>query len=305
MTINGNDGISSPRRAACVRHSIRRTISWRKRGCMFASRYSKHTHALSIRMSQFFHNLFFFTHLVFFFFFFFLLLNSSLFSSHVYFYPSVPREESEKWRGLGRLAHLHGNYILQKKPSLSDVAYASALYTFCRPYLIITFVQAPYFTASPLSTCSVELPLFFFFFFFFSLPMHAPSPGSLHAVHPSAAPSPPPLPGADWAVFSSLNQWACCCRVILYKPTPRSWDTVRDAIRFAATVRPTSMRLKKILCGLCSVQGGFPISPPPPPLFTGSCWEMQIYWHPPQSITAVWHPLLKHMLYYWTCMWFD
>lgn len=236
--------------------------------------------------------------------FFFLLLNSSLFSSHVYFYPSVPREESEKWRGLGRLAHLHGNYILQKKPSLSDVAYASALYTFCRPYLIITFVQAPYFTASPLSTCSVELPLFFFFFFFFSLPMHASSPGSLHAVHPSAAPSPPPLPGADWAVFSSLNQWACCCRVILYKPTPRSWDTVRDAVRFAATVRPTSMRLKKILCGLCSVQGGFPISPTPP-LFTGSCWEMQIYWHPPQSITAGWHPLLKHMLYYWTCMWFD
>lgn len=146
----------------------------------------------------------------------------------------------------------------------------------------------------------------FFFLLFFLFPSHA---RSLSWISPRRPPlgsplPPPPLPGADWAVFSSLNQWACCCRVILYKPTPRSWDTVRDAVRFTATVRPTSMRLKKILCGLCSVQGGFPISPPPT-LFTGSCWEMQIYWHPPQSITAVWHPLLKHMLYYWTCMWFD
>lgn len=146
----------------------------------------------------------------------------------------------------------------------------------------------------------------FFFSSFFSFPFPCTLP-LLDLSTPSTPrqPPPPPLPGADWAVFSSLNQWACCCRVILYKPTPRSWDTVRDAVRFAATVRPTSMRLKKILCGLCSVQGGFPISLTPPPLFTGSCWEMQIYWHPPQSITAVWHPLLKHMLYYWTCMWFD
>lgn len=105
----------------------------------------------------------------------------------------------------------------------------------------------------------------FFFSSFFSFPFPCTLP-LLDLSTPSTPrqPPPPPLPGADWAVFSSLNQWACCCRVILYKPTPRSWDTVRDAVRFAATVRPTSMRLKKILCGLCSVQGGFPISLPPP-----------------------------------------
>ena len=81
--------------------------------------------------------------------------------------------------------------------------------------------------------------------------------------------SPPTLlPGADWAVFSSLNQWACCCRVILYKPTPRSWDTVWDAVRFAATVRPTSMRLKKkFSVGFVRFKGVSPFPPPPPPFF--------------------------------------
>lgn len=32
--------------------------------------------------------------------------------------------------------------------------------------------------------------------------------------------------------------------------------------------------------------------------FTGSCWEMQMYWHLPQLITPLWILLLKHMLFY-------
>lgn len=115
ITINGNDGISSPRRAAaCVCHSTCCTIWWRKRGCMIALNTHTHIYIHIYTHVPIFPQPFFFTHLVFFLLFFF--LNSSLFSSHVYFYPSVPREESEKWRGLGRLAHLHGNYILQKSP---------------------------------------------------------------------------------------------------------------------------------------------------------------------------------------------
>lgn len=38
---------------------------------------------------------------------------------------------------------------------------------------------------------------------------------------------PPHLPLLDWAVFSFLNQWACCWKIILLLPTPRLWDRVR------------------------------------------------------------------------------
>lgn len=140
--------------------------------------------------------------------------------------------------------------------------------------------------------------LSFFFFFFF--PSHA---RFLSWISPRRPPT--PLPGADWAVFSSLNQWACCCRVILYKPTPRSWDTVFGMPFVSPPLwGPLPWDWKKFSVGFVRFKGVSPFLSPPP-LFTGSCWEMQIYWHPPQSITAVWHPLLKHMLYYWTCIWLD
>lgn len=80
-----------------------------------------------------------------------------------------------------------------------------------------------------------------------------------------------------------------------------------DAICLATTVRPAFMRLK-ISVGFVQFMGVFPY-PPAPPLqtpaphpFTGSCWEMQIHWHIPRPISAVWHRLLKHSP---PCLWFD
>ena len=114
ITINGNDGISSPRRAAaCVCHSTCCTIWWRKRGCMIALNTHTHIHTHLYTCPNFSTTFLLHSSCLLPPFYFF---NSPLFSSPVYFYPRVPREESEKWRGLGRLAHLHGNYILQKSP---------------------------------------------------------------------------------------------------------------------------------------------------------------------------------------------
>lgn len=109
---NGNDGISSPRQASDVSHSTPLHHLTEKPVCLVASRYfyyhfflyayqthmnlDTHTHTQT-HASQFFSTTFFSSlHLVLFFFFSFSLLNSSLFSAHVYFYLSVPREESEK-----------------------------------------------------------------------------------------------------------------------------------------------------------------------------------------------------------------
>lgn len=82
-----------------------------------------------------------------------------------------------------------------------------------------------------------------------------------------------------------------------------------NAVRLVATVRPT-FTSPKVSVGFVRFMGVSPFShhqPPPPPqphpLITGSCWEMQIYGYLPYSITTVWHPLMKHKLYYQLSLW--
>lgn len=93
-------------------------------GC-FTSFHSpiKRTHMHFYTHVPMFPQPFFFTHLVFFFFF----LNSSLFSAHVYFYPSVhgrSQRNDEAWETCS------SPWQLYSKPSLSNTAFSSILYTF-------------------------------------------------------------------------------------------------------------------------------------------------------------------------------
>lgn len=140
---------------------------------------------------------FFFTHLVFFF---FLFLNSSLFSAHVYFYPTVhgrSQRNDEAWETCS------SPWQLYCKPSLSHIACSSQFYTFVALILLSHLFRSVFYCiSSPQALWSSFSHACFL---------------SWILISPRCPPLSSPLPpGADWAVFSSLNQWACCCRVILY-----------------------------------------------------------------------------------------
>lgn len=153
---------------------------------------------------------------------------------------------------LGRLAHLHGNYIASlhclTQPFFSSSSTAS---TFCHSRLIITFIRGHILQH-------------------FSLPLHAlRSAGAPPSIHPSflwhaSSPrssslhaAPPPFP---------RNGLSC---LFLSEPIPRTHVSVMrhslDAIRLAAAAGPTSVRLK-ISAGFVQFKGVSPY-PPPSPLF--------------------------------------
>lgn len=136
---------------------------------------------------------------------FLLFFNSSLFSAHVYFYLSVhgrSQRNDEAWETCS------SPWQLYCKPLLSNIAppHPHIVYI-CSTYLIIRFVQVS-ISARSLTGRSVEVLFLNYYFFLCMLPRLDPP-----RCPPLTSPFPP---GADWAVFSSLNQWACCCGVILH-----------------------------------------------------------------------------------------
>lgn len=141
---------------------------------------------------------FFFTTLLLF----LLFFNSSLFSAHVYFYLSVhgrSQRNDEAWETCS------SPWQLYCKPLLSNIVPPPTLYTFVALILLSDFFKS-LFRRAP-SPEDLWRSFFLIFFFLYTLPPLDPP-----RCPPLTSPFPP---GADWAVFSSLNQWACCCGVIL------------------------------------------------------------------------------------------
>lgn len=192
---DGNDGMSLPTQAACV--SVTHCAPPFDREAWSHSGFTLCHTCTFIHMFQFFHNLSSSLILSFFF-------NSSLFSAHVYFYPSVhgrSHRNDEAWETCS------SPWQLYCKPSLSNIGFSSMLYTFVALILLSDLFRSIFHTVSSPDAQWSPPP---------SQPPNECLPSWI-LISPRCPPLTLPLPpGADWAVFSSLNQWACCCRVMLY-----------------------------------------------------------------------------------------
>lgn len=135
---------------------------------------------------------------------FLLFFNSSLFSAHVYFYLSVhgrSQRNDEAWETCS------SPWQLYCKPLLSNIVPPPTLYTFVALILLSDLFKSLFRRAPSPEDLWRSFFLIIIFFLCMLPPLDPPR------CPPLTSPFPP---GADWAVFSSLNQWACCCGVILH-----------------------------------------------------------------------------------------
>lgn len=174
---------------------------------------------------------------------------------------------------LGRLAHLHGNYTASLHFLMQPLLLHHIplwLLSHYYSYQACVFILSPLQDFLPYMSPHLDLPL------------------------PKSEPT-----------LASLDQRACCCDSVL---THVSWLCVCVCgCRSFHWRCEAHFHVAENLCGLCAVQGGFPHPQHPHsspthhlhhyPIFTWSCWEMQICFHPLHLITAIRHPLSKPGLY--------